>query len=85
MECVSEASNATSSAIRNSNSDDIGNTTRSSSTSNEEGIVVVRVLAAVLERLVSANNGVASVDPGPVTKFHALKAPSISVLNYLER
>jgi len=85
MECVSEASNATSSAVGNSRSDDLGNTTGSSSTSNAEGIVVVRVLAAVLERLVSANNSLATVDPGPVTKFHALKAPSISVLNYLER
>jgi len=50
-----------------------------------EGVAVVRVLAAVLERLVGANSGLAAVDPGPVTKFHALKSPSISVLHYLER
>jgi len=85
MECVSVASNnATSSTIRSTINDDLGNnTSRSSSTA--EGKAVVRVLAAVLERLVSANSGLAAVDPGPVTKFHALKAPSISVLHYLER
>merc|ERR1711862_280637 len=55
------------------------------SSSSSEGLAVVRVLAAVLERLVSTNVGLAAVDPGPVTKFHALKAPSISVLHYLER
>ena len=52
-----------------------------------EGKAVVTVLAAVLERLVKSN--AQSVDPngsGPeVTKFHALKAPGISIKQYLER
>lgn len=49
-----------------------------------EGTAVVRVLATVLERLVNSN---ANVDhgQGQVTKFHALKAPGISILQYLER
>mmetsp|Transcript_6300 Transcript_6300/g.7937 ORF Transcript_6300/g.7937 Transcript_6300/m.7937 type:complete len:472 (-) Transcript_6300:426-1841(-) len=50
-----------------------------------EGTAIVRVLAAVLERLVGANTHLARADPGQVTKFHALKAPRISVLQYLER
>jgi hypothetical protein len=50
-----------------------------------EGTAIVRVLAAVLERLVGANSHLARADPGQVTKFHALKAPKISVLQYLER
>jgi len=50
-----------------------------------EGVAVVRVLAAVLERLVAANTHLAKSDPGQVTKFHALKAPGISILQYLER
>lgn len=50
-----------------------------------EGMAVVRVLAAVLDRLVSANGPLAQADPGQVTKFHALKAPGIGILQYLER
>jgi hypothetical protein len=50
-----------------------------------EGIALVRVLAAVLDRLVFANSTLARTDPGQVTKFHALKAPGISILQYLER
>jgi len=50
-----------------------------------EGMAVVRVLAAVLDRLVTANAPMAQSDPGQVTKFHALKAPSIGILQYLER
>jgi len=50
-----------------------------------EGMAVVRVLAAVLDRLVSANAPLAQADPGQVTKFHALKAPGIGILQYLER
>lgn len=50
-----------------------------------EGLVVVRVLGAVLERLVAANENLAILDPGQVTKFHALKAPSIGISQYLER
>lgn len=50
-----------------------------------EGVVVVRVLSAVLERLVAVNNNLVKVGPSHVTKFHALKPPSISILHYLER
>lgn len=85
MECVSETNNSAAGAIGGSKSDEIGTSSTRSSQNNAEGLAVVRVLAAVLDRLVSANSGLASVEPGPVTKFHALKAPSISVLNYLER
>lgn len=50
-----------------------------------EGAEVVRVLAAVLERLVGANTSLAHADLGKVTKFHALKAPGIGIQQYLER
>lgn len=50
-----------------------------------EGVAIVRVLAAVLDRLVNANAHIARADPGQVTKFHAMKAPGISILQYLER
>ena len=50
-----------------------------------EGESVVRVLAAVLDRLVGANSLLAQTDPGKVTKFHALKAPGIGIHQYLER
>ncbi|GMI28244.1 hypothetical protein TeGR_g8748, partial [Tetraparma gracilis] len=50
-----------------------------------EGKAVIKVLSAVLERLVSANSKIASSDPGVITRFHALKPPSIAVLPYLER
>jgi hypothetical protein len=55
----------------------------SGSDQEAEGKAVVTVLAAVLERLVESN----SVLPNDqeVTKFHALKAPGISVRQYLER
>jgi hypothetical protein len=49
-----------------------------------EGVAVVRVLASVLERLVSANSHLGQNET-QVTKFHALRAPSISILQYLER
>ena len=54
-----------------------------------EGKAVVTVLAAVLERLVKSNahtnkNRVDGSVP-EVTKFHALKAPGISIKQYLER
>eukprot|EP00565_Helicotheca_tamesis_P002858 CAMPEP_0185734084 /NCGR_PEP_ID=MMETSP1171-20130828/21364_1 /TAXON_ID=374046 /ORGANISM="Helicotheca tamensis, Strain CCMP826" /LENGTH=474 /DNA_ID=CAMNT_0028403977 /DNA_START=450 /DNA_END=1874 /DNA_ORIENTATION=+ len=48
-------------------------------------MAVVRVLAAVLDRLVNANSHLARADPGQVTKFHALKAPGIGIMQYLER
>lgn len=50
-----------------------------------EGLAIVRVLAAVLERLVCANSPLARTEPGQVTKFHALKAPGIGIQQYLER
>lgn len=50
-----------------------------------EGLAIVKVLAAVLERLVCTNATLARTDPGQVTKFHALKAPGICIQAYLER
>jgi len=50
-----------------------------------EGTAVVRVLATVLDRLVKANTQLSPLGQGEVTKFHALKAPGISILQYLER
>jgi hypothetical protein len=50
-----------------------------------EGLAIVRVLAAVLDRLVSGNAQRAATDPGQVTKFHAMKAPGIAIQQYLER
>jgi len=49
-----------------------------------EGVAIVQVLASVLDRLVKANSLLAEQDAN-VTKFHALKAPNISVFQYLER
>jgi hypothetical protein len=57
----------------------------SSSEEMAEGAEVVRVLAAVLERLIGANTALAQADSGKVTKFHALKSPGIGVQQYLER
>lgn len=50
-----------------------------------EGSILVKILAAVLERLVNSNTTIARSDPGHVTKFHALKPPGINVEAYLER
>ena len=54
-----------------------------------EGKAVVTVLAAVLERLVKSNANATKNRDGSsvaeVTKFHALKAPGISIKQYLER
>mmetsp|Transcript_28249 Transcript_28249/g.43112 ORF Transcript_28249/g.43112 Transcript_28249/m.43112 type:complete len:340 (+) Transcript_28249:349-1368(+) len=50
-----------------------------------QGAALVRVLSAVLDRLVCANAPLALADPGQVTKFHALKAPGIGIHQYLER
>jgi hypothetical protein len=50
-----------------------------------EGLVIVRVLASVLDRLVLTNASLAQSDLGHITKFHAMKAPAISVTHYLER
>lgn len=50
-----------------------------------EGLALVHVLATVLDRLCVANAPMARADPGLVTKFHAMKAPGIAILQYLER
>jgi len=50
-----------------------------------DGSILVKVLAAVLERLVNSNKSTARSDPGQLTKFHALKAPGIGVEAYLDR
>lgn len=50
-----------------------------------DGSILVKVLAAVLERLVNSNKSTARSDPGQLTKFHALKAPGICVEAYLDR
>ncbi|GKY93336.1 hypothetical protein MPSEU_000301200 [Mayamaea pseudoterrestris] len=50
-----------------------------------EGQALCRVLANVLDRLVQANGHLARLDPGQVTRFHAMKAPGITVQAYLER
>jgi len=50
-----------------------------------EGLAIVKVLAAVLERLVCANSHVTRNDPAQMTKFQALKSPGIGVLQYVER
>lgn len=50
-----------------------------------EGLAIARVLAAVLERLVSANQHLSHLEPRPITKFHAMKAPGIGIRPYLER
>ena len=50
-----------------------------------DGSILVKVIAAVLERLVNSNKSTAISDPGQLTKFHALKAPGIGVEAYLER
>lgn len=56
-----------------------------------EGKAVVTVIAAVLERLVKSNVNSSAPNNNPsgsnpeVTKFHALKAPGISIKQYLER
>eukprot|EP00979_Chaetoceros_neogracilis_P007515 scaffold1588_cov206-Chaetoceros_neogracile.AAC.3 len=55
----------------------------SSPQQTSEGKAVVAVLAAVLERLVNSNAHVPNGEH--VTKFHALKAPAISIKQYLGR
>jgi hypothetical protein len=50
-----------------------------------EGLAICRVLASVLDRLVQANTHLARLDPGNVTRFHAMKAPGIGIQQYLER
>jgi hypothetical protein len=50
-----------------------------------QGLAIVRVLAAVLDRLVCANVPAALSHSGQITKFHAMKAPGIGIHQYLER
>eukprot|EP00578_Thalassiosira_sp_NH16_P005647 CAMPEP_0181137584 /NCGR_PEP_ID=MMETSP1071-20121207/33781_1 /TAXON_ID=35127 /ORGANISM="Thalassiosira sp., Strain NH16" /LENGTH=556 /DNA_ID=CAMNT_0023224343 /DNA_START=478 /DNA_END=2148 /DNA_ORIENTATION=+ len=49
-----------------------------------EGQAIVRVLAVVLDRLVSANTHLTE-SPQEQTHFHAQRAPAIGILQYLER
>ena len=56
-----------------------------SSSGDADGIAIVRSLANVLDRLMSANAPLATADPGQITKFHALKPPGIGIYQYLER
>ena len=56
----------------------------------ERGKAITRVLAAVLGKLVATNDSQeqtqqADYKTGGVTKFHALRAPSISIQDYLDR
>ena len=56
----------------------------------DRGKAITRVLAAVLGKLVSTNDQQAAIDQSEgsnsvVTKFHALRAPSISIQDYLDR
>jgi len=49
----------------------------------ETGKTVVKVLASVLDKLVRSNDG--SSKAQKITKFHALRPPSISIKDYLDR
>ena len=49
----------------------------------EDGKMLVHVLAAVLEKLAQSNDSAGG--GGAVTKFHAMRAPAISIKDYLER
>jgi hypothetical protein len=51
---------------------------------NSSGMKVIRVLGCVLQKICD-NNKDKPVDTACVTKFHALRPPSISVIDYLER
>ena len=51
----------------------------------QSGIELVKVLAVVLERLIHSNLNITLSNPEQITKFHALKTPSITILQYLER
>ena len=48
------------------------------------GKALVQVLAFVLEKMVAANADRID-DSGPITKFHALRPPSIRIYDYLMR
>ena len=49
------------------------------------GIELVKFLALVLERRVHSNLNITPIYPEQITKFHALKTPSITILQHLER
>jgi len=54
----------------------------------ERGKAFVQVLSCVLSRLVESNDALAAsggVEVPPITKFHALRPPSISILDYCTR
>lgn len=54
-----------------------------SSRDADRGHAYTQVLASVLERLVASND--ASGQQVEVTRFHALRAPGISIRDYLDR
>ncbi|KAA0146823.1 hypothetical protein FNF27_07407 [Cafeteria roenbergensis] len=51
----------------------------------EQGKAFVKVLAAVLTRLVANNDQSGAAAAAEVTRFHALRPPNISIGDYLER
>lgn len=53
----------------------------------DQGRAIARVLSTVLGKLVVANDTRAQEtgEAPPITKFHALRAPSISIYDYVER
>ena len=53
----------------------------------DQGRSIARVLSTVLGKLVVANDTRAQQtgEAPPITKFHALRAPSISIYDYVER
>jgi len=53
----------------------------------DQGRAIARVLSTVLGKLVVANDTRAQQtgEAPPITKFHALRAPSISIYDYVER
>eukprot|EP00949_MAST-11_sp_MAST-11-sp1_P000518 g518.t1 len=51
---------------------------------SDTGASIVKVLAAVLSKLVATNDE-RNTDSTKITKFHALRPPSISIENYLKR
>lgn len=53
----------------------------------DQGRAIARVLSTVLEKLVAANDArvTQTGETQPITKFHALRAPQISIADYVDR
>lgn len=51
----------------------------------DKGAAMVEVLSCVLRRLVAANDQKLRGHEVPMTKFHALRTPGISIRDYLQR